>query len=180
MAKNKYALDFEGFLDLADKVEQMNDRNTLTYVAKNALDESKKYVQKAVDEAMSLSTRYHYKKGEKYATGRMLESSKKVSGIESDVVGTRVTAYIGFDLAESPEAVFALYGTPHKNKDAVLYRAVKVKGAIRKNVDKIQAQVFNNAVAGIFDTSLTAEDYSALDIKIKRGINSNKQHKEGV
>ena len=180
MVKKRFSIDFDGFLDLAAKVDQMYDRNTLIYVAKNALDESKRYVQNATDEALNMSTRYHYKKGEKYATGRMMESAKKVSGLDTEVVGTSATAYIGFDLSESPEAVFALYGTPHKTKDAVLYRAVKVKGAIRNNVDKIQAEVFNNAVAGIFDTRLTAEDYSALDAKIKRGINSNKQHKQGV
>lgn len=178
--KNKFSLNFDDFLDYAHRVETMFGKDTLLELSKVALENSKAYVQNAVEEAMNKSTRYHYKKGEKYATGNMFDSLQIVDNIPPEVVGTITKSFIGFDLSKSPEAVFSMYGTPHKNKDHLLYRAVKVKGAIRKNVDKIQAEVFKNAVEELnFNTNLTKTDFKDLNSRINAGVKGSKQHKVG-
>ncbi len=147
MAKNSFSLDFKGFLDLAyDISEQYGDEKLLDATAK-ALDESRKFVNIKVGQAMKESP-YSFKAGEGYSQGDARKSLIKVSEMPVEVTGTVVTAVAGVDLSEAPEAFILAKGTPHLSADKNLYNALKCKGKVRKSVDKIQADWFMAVLEG--------------------------------
>jgi hypothetical protein len=147
VAKNNFSLDFKGFLDLAyDISEQYGDEKLLEATAK-ALDESRKYVNIKVGQAMKESP-YSFKAGEGYSQGDARKSLIKVSQMPVEVNGTEVTVVAGVDLSEAPEALMLAKGTPHLSADKNLMNALKCKGKVRKQVDKIQADMFNAVMEG--------------------------------
>lgn len=145
MAQNKgFSLDFNGFLDLAEDISNIGNETLLEATAK-ALDESRKLVNIEVGKAMKASP-YSFKKGEKYSQGHARESLIDVAETPIEVSGTEVTAYAGFNLEDAPEVLALAYGTPHLAKDTKLYNAIKVKGKVKKQVDKLQEAIFNEAL----------------------------------
>lgn len=145
MAQNKgFSLDFNGFLDLAEDISNIGNETLLEATAK-ALDESRKLVNIEVGKAMKASP-YSFKKGEKYSQGHARESLIEVAETPIEVNGTEVTAYAGFNLEDAPEVLALAYGTPHLAKDTKLYNAIKVKGKVKKQVDKLQEAIFNEAL----------------------------------
>lgn len=145
MAQNKgFSLDFNGFLDLAEDISNISNETLLEATAK-ALDESRKLVNIEVGKAMKAS-QYSFKKGEKYSQGHARESLIEVAEKPIEISGTEVTAYAGFNLEDAPEVLPLAYGTPHLAKDTKLYNAIKVKGKVRKEIDKIQEGIFTEAL----------------------------------
>lgn len=145
MAQNKgFSLDFKGFLDLAEDISNIDNEMLLEATTK-ALDESRKLVNIEVGKAMKASP-YSFKKGEKYSQGHARESLIEVDKTPIEVSGTEVTAYAGFNLEDAPEVLALAYGTPHLAKDTKLYNAIKVKGKVKKQVDKLQEAIFNEAL----------------------------------
>ena len=145
MAVNKgFSLDFNGFLDLAEDISNISDEVLLEATVK-ALDESRKVVNIEVGKAMKES-RYSFNKGEKYSQGDARESLIEVSNIPVEVNGTTVTAYAGVDLEKAPEVLMLASGTPHLSKDTKLYNAIKVKGNVKKTIDKIQEDIFTETL----------------------------------
>lgn len=145
MAKKKFSLDFKGFLDIAEEIDKLGE-GVLMEATIKALDESRKYVNIEVGKAMKKS-KYSFSNGIKYSQGRARKSLIEVSKLPVEVIGTVVKAYAGVDMKEAPEVVIlAVEGAPHEKPDLQLRHAIKVKGAIRKNVDIIQTKVFNEAL----------------------------------
>lgn len=140
MAKNKFGLDFEGFLDLASKIDQMGE-GYLQQATNNALQKSKEYANGEIVRAMETSP-YHFIKGQGDATGKALKSVKEIEAQPVLWEGSVAKAYIGADLKVAPEAIILAMGTPHLKPDTKLKNALKVKGAVGKEVSRIQQEEF--------------------------------------
>lgn len=146
MARNKFDLNFDGFLDLASEISEKYSDEWLLYATEQALDKSKLEVNVEIGKAME-SSRYNFNGGG-YSQEKAMESLLKVADMPVEVNGTEVKAFIGVDLDEAPEAMILALGTPHLEADKNLYRALKVKGRIRKRVDMIQSEVFHKVLNG--------------------------------
>lgn len=148
MAQNKgFALDFKGFLDLAEDISKQYGDEALLQATVQALDETRNYVNAEIENAMK-SSKYSFDKGVAFSQGEAKKSLEKVKNMPVEINGTVVTAYAGVDLEEAPEVLMLAYGTPHLAKDKNLYNAIKVKGKVKNEVDKIQAEVFRKALEG--------------------------------
>lgn len=146
MAKTKFGLDFDGFLELAEQIDKMGE-GLLRKATENALTKSKEQANQSIKEAMDKSP-YNFKKGgtnyagKKYATGKAEASLSSISAKPVEWNGNEAIAYIGADLKESPELLILALGTPHLKADKNLNNAIKVKGKYRKEVSKIQQEEF--------------------------------------
>ena len=144
MAKNNFSLNFDGFLKLAEDIDNLGE-GYLKKAVDNAFTASKDYVNNSVAEAMSKS-RYHFDRGQGYSRGRAKASLEKVRNMPVEWQGTTAKAYIGVSLRDALEMQFLIYGTPHIQADTNLRNAIKVKGKYKKEVSKIQLEEFNKVI----------------------------------
>lgn len=142
MAKG-FSLDFNGFLDLAREVDELGE-GYLQEAVERAFTASKDYVNNEIESAMNAS-KYHFD-GTGYSKGKAKASLNEIGKQPVKWNGTTASAYIGVDLSEAPEVLFIIHGTPHMAKDTKLYNAVKVKGNIKKEVERIQAEEFSKVI----------------------------------
>lgn len=148
MAQNKgFAIDYNGFLDVAEELSKTYGDEALLQATVQALDETRNYVNAEMENAMK-SSKYSFDKGVAFSQGAAKKSLEKVKNMPVEINGTEVTAYAGVDLEEAPEILMLAYGTPHLAKDKNLYNAIKVKGKVKNEVVKIQAEVFRKALEG--------------------------------
>lgn len=161
MAK-KYAgkagIEFDGFLALARRVDELGE-NALRVATENALTASKDYANKEVEAAMAASS-FAFASGERSerrngtnrpASGRALASVQEVAKRAVEWDGTVAKALVGGDLKEAPEIVILTSrGNPHIKPDSRLKNAVKIKGAVAKEVAKIQQAEFQKVIAEAF------------------------------
>lgn len=146
MAQNKgFSLDFKGFLDLAEEIDELGRGDTLLEVVKSTIRYTKDLVNEECEQALN-NSKYSFDEGENYSQGKARASLEKVKKMPVEVNGTEVTGYAGFDMAEAEEALILAYGTPHLAKDKALYNAIKVKGRVKKDVEKLQAEIFKNSL----------------------------------
>lgn len=143
MAKG-FSLDFNGFLDLAREVDELGE-GYLQEAVDRAFTASKDYVNEEIESAMNAS-KYNFD-GTGYSKGKAKASLSKVEQLPVEWNGSTASAYVGVDLSEAPEMLFIIHGTPHMAKDTKLYNAVKVKGKIKKEVERIQAEEFYKVIA---------------------------------
>lgn len=150
MAKNNFSLNFDGFLDLAERISEAGGEAALKRATENALSKSKDIANAEVLAAMEKS-RYSFTAGEKGSKGRAESSAKKTAAEPVKWDGTTATAFIGVDLSEAPEVAILMHGSPHIAPDNALKNAVKVKGKVRKKVDEVQAAEFNKVMNEIME-----------------------------
>ena len=144
MAQNKgFGLDFNGFLDLAEEIDELGKGDALLAVVEDTIRYSKDFVNSECEQALD-SSKYSFDKGENYSQGKARASLEKVKQMPVEVNGTEVTGYAGFDLEDAPEVLPLAYGTPHLAKDKKLYNAIKVKGGVKKKVEKLQSDIFKS------------------------------------
>ena len=149
MGKNKFSLDFDDFLKLADQVDRLGD-GYLKKATENALRKSTDYVNQEVENAMNKS-KYSFTAGQGGSKGRARESLEKVSQMPIKWEGTKAFAYIGVDLSEATEVIFlmngsTLNGNPHVKADTKLKNAIKVKGKVKKKASEIQKEEFTKVI----------------------------------
>ena len=149
MSKNKFSLDFDDFLKLADQVDRLGE-GYLKQATENALRKSSDYVNQEVLNAMNKS-KYSFTAGQGGSKGRARESLQKVSQMPIKWEGTKAFAYIGVDLSEATEVIFLMNGTtlngnPHVKADTKLKNAIKVKGKVKKESSKIQKEEFTKII----------------------------------
>ena len=144
MAKTKFDLNFDGFLDLAADLDNLGN-GYLKQAVDNAFTASKDYVNSAVDEAMDKSP-YHFNRGQGYPRGKAGMSLAVVRDMPVEWDGSVASAYIGVRLRDALEVTFLIYGTPHLAADTNLRNAIKVKGKYKKEVSKIQLEGFNKVI----------------------------------
>lgn len=149
MAVNKgFGLDFKGFLDYAEDISEKYSDEWLLYAAEQSLEKTRKYVNGEIYKAMQNSP-FNFTEGEGCSQGKAMESFNEVANMPTEVDGTTVTAYAGFDLDKAPEAlILATYGAPHRGYDTKLQHAIKVKGKVKKEVERIQKSVFDTVLSG--------------------------------
>ena len=126
MAKTKFDLNFDGFLDLANDIDNLGN-GYLKKAVDNAFTASKDYVNSAVDKAMDASP-YHFSRGQGYSRGKAGMSLAVVRDMPVEWDGSVASAYIGVRLRDALEMQFIIYGTPHMAADTNLRNAIKVKG----------------------------------------------------
>jgi hypothetical protein len=131
---------------MAEDIDNLGGSDALLDIVKEALTETKDYVNNECEAALN-SSKYSFDKGVNYSQGDARRSLNRVKQMPVEVEGTEVTAYAGFDLDVAPEVLPLAYGTPHLAKDSKLYNAIKVKGGVKKEIDKIQSEIFTNALA---------------------------------
>lgn len=142
-----FDLDFKNFLDFAEDISKKYGDEVLLYAAEQALEKTRVYVNGEIAEAMDNSP-YNFEEGKGFSQGTAKESLAEISEKPTEVSGTVVTAYAGVDLEKAPEVLMLALGTPHLAKDTKLYNAIKVKGKVKKEVEKIQKDVFGTVLAG--------------------------------
>lgn len=146
MAQNKgFGLDFSGFLDFAEEIDELGKGEELLEVVKEAITQTKDFVNSECEQALD-SSKYSFDKGENYSQGKARASLEKVKQMPVEVNGTEVTGFAGFDLEDAPEVLPLAYGTPHLAKDKKLYNAIKVKGGVKKKVEKLQSDIFKSSL----------------------------------
>ncbi len=161
MALNSgFGIDFKGFLDLAETLDEMYGTEHLIWAASIALERTAEYVNGEIAKIIYVggASNWHFFKGDAYSQGKAQESFAEVSNMAVETRGTEVTAYAGFDLEKAPEVALIIYGTPNKAADKKLYNAVKVKGRIKTQVARIQAATFAKAL----DDTLAREEWRKL------------------
>ena len=149
MGKNKFSLDFDGFLELADQVDRLGE-GYLKQATENALRKSTDYINKEVENAMNKS-KYSFTAGQGGSKGRARASLQKVSQMPIEWEGTKAFAYIGVDLSEATEVIYLmngteLHGNPHVKADTKLKNAIKVKGKVKKKASEIQKEEFTKVI----------------------------------
>jgi len=144
MAKNKFSLNFEGFLDYARELDELGE-NLLKEATIEALERSREEINICIGRAMKESP-YSFQKGVKRSFGDARKSLIEVSQMETEVVGNVVTAYAGVDLKKAPEVSLLANGTPHLRADTNLKNAIKVKGKYRKIINNIQFRIFTDKI----------------------------------
>lgn len=146
MAQNNgFSLDFKGFLDFAEEIDELGKGDALLEVVKEAITATKDYVNSECEQALN-NSKYSFDKGENYSQGKARASLEEVKKMPVEVSGTVVTGYAGFNLEDAPEVLPLAYGTPHLAKDKALYNAIKVKGRVKKDVEKLQSDIFKNSL----------------------------------
>lgn len=146
MAQNNgFSLDFKGFLDYAEEIDELGKGGALLEVVIDTITQTKDLVNSECEQALN-SSKYSFDKGENFSQGKARASLEKVKQMPVEVNGTEVTGYAGFDLADAPEVLPLAYGTPHLAKDKNLYNAIKVKGSVKKKVEKLQSDIFKNSL----------------------------------
>jgi hypothetical protein len=151
MAQNSgFGIDFKGFLDFAEEIDELGKGDALLEVVKEAIQETKDYVNSECEKALD-SSKYSFTEGENYSQGKARASLEKVKQMPVEVNGTEVTGYAGFNLEDAPEVLPLAYGTPHLAKDKALYNAIKVKGGVKKNVEKLQSNIFHSSLAKLIN-----------------------------
>ena len=157
MAKNKFSLDFGGFMDYARVIDERLGTKALQDAATEALDKSAMQANINISLAMEKSP-YSFKSGQHYSKGKAKKSLAETAKKGVEVNGTQITAYAGVDLSEAPEVIILASGTPHLKADTNLKNAVKCKGKYRKQVMQIQQQVFFDKVQGAAKAGETLGD----------------------
>lgn len=143
MAKNNFSLDFNGFIDYAKQLGNLGGE-ALHKAVDNAFTASKDYVNNEIEKAMDAS-RYNFD-GTGYSKGKAKKSLNMVRQLPVEWTGSTAKAYIGVNLNEALEVVFIIYGTPRMPKDNKLHNAIKVKGKVKKEVERIQQEEFNKVI----------------------------------
>lgn len=150
MAKSKFSLNFDGFLDLAARVSEAGGEAALKKATENALAKSAEIANAEVAQAMNKS-RYSFTAGVKGSKGRARQSAAEVAAAPVTWEGTQASAKIGVSLAAAPEVAILMHGTPHIKPDTKLKSAIQVKGKVRQKVEEAQAAEFNAVMREIME-----------------------------
>lgn len=139
----KASIDYKQLEKLQNKIANLGNEAVKTATI-NALTESKNYANKEVESAMDSSV-YNFK-GTGRSTGNAKRVAIQVGNMPVEVVAGFVYAYVGVSWSVAPEVTYLAYGTPHIAADFKLHNAVKVHGAIKKEVLRIQQEEFNKVI----------------------------------
>lgn len=141
MSKN-FALDFDGFLDFARRVEELGESGALKQATENALKATDEYLTPKIENAMQASPHNFSRTGK---TAGTLDKNYTV-----EWSGTVAKAKVGFKISEGGlPSLFLAYGTPHIKPDVNLKNAMKGKGKYKKEISEIQKAEFNKVISEV-------------------------------
>lgn len=143
MARQGISVDFEGIMDLQKTLASLGSEVYKQAVV-NALGASKDYVNNEIAKAMDASP-YHFD-GTNYSQLKAKKSLNKVEQMDVEVRGAEAVAYAGVSFYDAPELWFIAHGAPHTPADQNIYNAVRVKGKVKKEVERIQQEEFTKVI----------------------------------
>lgn len=141
MAKNKFGLNFDGFLDLAEKIDGLQE-GALKIATENALRATDAYVTSEVDKAVA-SSKFDFNR-----TGTTKRSIDRETAVKWE--GTQAEVKAGFTISNGGlPSIFLTYGTPHIKPDTKLKAATKGTGKHKKAIQALQAEEFNKVLSEV-------------------------------
>ena len=139
MARNRVSLQFSGFLEMAEKLDEL--QGDLKKTTEEALRESKAVVSKNL---LNATNKANYPAHGKYSTGKTRHSIDTQKNVKWE--GTAGEIKVGFDFKKSGlTSIFLMYGTPRMKKVQQIYDAVYGRKT-KTQVSKIQKDIFANAI----------------------------------
>lgn len=143
MARQGISVDFEGVFELQNTLASLGDEIYKKAVV-NALAASKDYVNGEIQKAMDAS-QYHFD-GTKYSLLKTQKGLNKVEQMDVEIKGAQAVAYAGVSFYDAPELWYIAHGAPHTPADQNIYNAVRVKGKVKQEVERIQKEEFNKVI----------------------------------
>lgn len=140
----KSGIDFDELLELGSKLDELAGDEGIKRAVESAMIATDKYVTKEVEKAVNTS-KYNFKR-----TGRTKSSLEKNYEVEWD--GTTARVYDGFIIKEGGKqsdgvtSIYLMYGTPLIKPDTKLKNAVRGTGKHKKEIQKIQSEVFQKVI----------------------------------
>lgn len=143
MARQGISIDFAGVFELEKTLENLGNE-IYTKAVINALAASKNYVNEEIVKAMDASP-YHFD-GTGYSQLKTKKGLSKVEQMDVKVKGNEAIAYAGVSFYDAPELWFIAHGAPHTPADQNIFNAVRVKGKVKKEVERIQQEEFTKVI----------------------------------
>lgn len=143
MARQGISIDFNGVVELQNTLASLGGE-VYTQAVINALAASKDYVNSEILKAMEQSS-YHFD-GTGYSQEKAKKGLSKVERMDVEVRGTEAVAYAGVSFNEAPELWYIAHGAPHTPADPNIYNAVRVKGKVKQEVERIQQEEFTKVI----------------------------------
>lgn len=143
--RNRIGLQFDGWEELAERIDELAGADGLKRAVETALTDSKAHVNQKLTEAMRPNKLPA--KG-KYSEGDTLRSLDEDSPVTWE--GMTASVKIGFKLRENLTSIFLMYGTkvhgtPRMKPDRALYTAI-YGTKTKKELKEIQADAVNRVL----------------------------------
>lgn len=137
--KNRIGLQFSGFEELAEKLDEL--RGDLKKTTEDALVKGKTV---ATTNLVKVTKKSNYPAHGEYSTGGTRHSIDTSKNINWE--GTTGEIKVGFDFKKSGlKSIFLMYGTPKMPKVQAIYDAVYGRKT-KTQVNKLQKEVFQEAI----------------------------------
>lgn len=145
-SKRTTRIDFQGFLDYARELDQINEKY-LRKAVENAMQKAKDYLNNETLKAMD-SSKFNFK-----ADGDSIKSLFEIEDMPVEWDGYVCKAFVGVDLSKAPQTlILAIKGSPKQAADRKIYNAMKGKGKQKKQLEKIQEEEFYKVIwEGLLD-----------------------------
>lgn len=139
MSKNKIGLQFTGFKEMTEKLDNIG--GDLKKTSENALLAGKTFVAKNIVRDVKKS---NYPAHGKYSSGATRHSIDTDKNIEWQ--GSVASIPVGFDFEKSGmTSIFLMYGTPKMAKVQSIYDTIYGKKT-QSEIKKIQKEIFTEAI----------------------------------
>ena len=148
MARQGISVDFGGINELEKTLSGLGAAAFERAVI-NALTASKDYVNEEIAKAIDAS-QYNFD-GSGYSRLKTKKGLTKVEKMDVERKGTQAIAYAGVSFYDAPELWFIAHGAPNTPKDTKIYNAVRVKGNIKQEVERIQREEFNKVIEEVLN-----------------------------
>lgn len=146
--KNRISIDFDGFDEMAERIDKLAGLAGLQKAVEKGLKASKDYVNAEAEKAMQKSKLPA--KG-KYSKGDTLQGLDRNTAVDWKDGGTYATLKIGFDLSQNITSIFLMYGTPRMAPDKALYNAfysAKTKRKVKEVQKEVVTEYLNEIMRG--------------------------------
>lgn len=137
MSRNKMNLDFDGFIQLSEKLIKLG--GDLERTTEKALKKSFEAVTPGIESAITPHK----------LTGKTQSTLRKNGTVKW--TGSVAEVPVGFDISGGGlPSIFLMYGTPHMKPDRKLYNSI-YGAKTRKKVKELQAEVFGNELRKVME-----------------------------
>ena len=140
MARKRFGVEFDGFLEMAERLDELAGKDGVKRAVEGALIATDKYVTAEVDKAVSKS-KFNFERGNQ-TTKESIDRNLKI-----EWEGNMASAKAGFNISDGGlPSIFLMYGTPTIKPDTNLKNAAKGTGKHKKKIQEIQQEVFTKVI----------------------------------